>query len=233
MYDQPLFLRTLSGFARALPAAYDVENVLSDLAESVTAVLNLAGAGVSLSEGGRLQFFSAVNEASGTLERVQQQYQLGPCRDAYETGLPVCVRDVSERADEWPDYVSAAAQAGIAGVAGVPMRLADEVIGALNLYASGPRDWSDEDIAVAGVLADMATGLLVNASKRQQQQQLNDQLQQALESRIVIEQAKGITAGHSGVSVDGAFQAIRGHARQHSTSLRSVAEAIVKVGLRV
>ena len=88
-------------------------------------------------------------------------------------------------------------------------------------------------MAIAGVLADMATGLLVNASEREQQQQLNDQLEQALDSRVVIEQAKGITANHSGISVDSAFQAIRQHARSHNTSLRSVAKAIVEVGLRV
>ena len=113
------------------------------------------------------------------------------------------------------------------------MRLADEVIGALDLYAAEPRDWSDDDMAAAGVLADMATGLLVNASKLQQHQQLNDQLHRALESRIVVEQAKGIIANARGIWPDTAFQVIRRHARSHNTSLRTVAEAIVTVGLRV
>jgi GAF domain-containing protein len=117
----------------------------------------------------------------------------------------------------------------IAGVAAVPMRLADQVIGALNLYDAGPREWSDPDIAIAGVLADMAT----SASKLRQQEQLSEQLQHALESRVVIEQAKGITAFQHSVSIDEAYQLIRGHARNNNASLRAVAEAIVSAGLHV
>jgi AmiR/NasT family two-component response regulator len=113
------------------------------------------------------------------------------------------------------------------------MRLADQVIGALNLYDAGPREWSDPDIAIAGVLADMATSYLVNASTLRQQEQLSEQLQHALESRVVIEQAKGITASQHSVSIDEAYQLIRGHARNNNASLRAVAEAIVSAGLHV
>ena len=113
------------------------------------------------------------------------------------------------------------------------MRLADQIIGALNLYARGPREWSDEDIAVAGVLADVATSYVVNASKLRQQEQLSEQLQHALESRVVIEQAKGITAQQNSVTIDQAYQLMRGHARNNNASLRTVAEAIVAVGLHV
>jgi len=113
------------------------------------------------------------------------------------------------------------------------MRLADKIIGALNLYSSQPRDWSDEDIAVAGVLAGVATSYVVNASKLRQQEQLSEQLQHALESRVVIEQAKGITAQQNSVTVDQAYRLMRGHARNNNASLRTVAEAIVAVGLTV
>jgi len=121
----------------------------------------------------------------------------------------------------------------VAGVAGIPMRLADKVIGSLNLYSTEPREWSDEDIAVAAVLADVATSYLVNASKLRQHEQLSEQLQHALESRVVIEQAKGITAQQQGITVDQAYQRMRRHARSHNASLRAVAEAIVGVGLQV
>jgi len=126
-----------------------------------------------------------------------------------------------------------AARLDVAGVAGIPMRLADQIIGALNLYAAGPREWSDEDIAVAGVLADVATSYVVNASKLRQQEQLSEQLQHALESRVVIEQAKGITAQQNSVTIDQAYQLMRGHARNNNASMRTVAEAIVAVGLHV
>jgi GAF domain-containing protein len=233
MYDQPLFLRTLSRFAVVLPAHYDLEAALSELTESVTAVLGLSGSGVTMAEEGRLRFVTAVSQASGELEHNQEQEQAGPCRDAYDTGEVVRVTDVRLESARWPEFAATATRLKVAGVAGIPMRLADQVIGALNLYAPQPREWSDEDIAVAAVLADVATSYVVNASKLHQQQQLSEQLQQALESRIVIEQAKGITAQQNSVTIDQAYHLMRGHARNNNASLRAVAEAIVAVGLRV
>ena len=233
MYDQPLFLHTLSRFAVVLPARYDLEATLSDLTESVTAVLGLSGSGVTMAEDGRLRFVTAVSEASGELERNQEDNQAGPCRDAYDTGEVVRVTDVREEAARWPEFSATAVRLSVAGVAGIPMRLADQIIGALNLYSPVPRAWTDEDIAVAGVLADVATSYVVNASKLRQQEQLGEQLQEALESRVVIEQAKGITAQQHAVSIDQAYQRMRRHARNNNASLRVVAEAIVAVGLQV
>ena len=95
------------------------------------------------------------------------------------------------------------------------------------------REWSDADIAVAVVLADVTTSYVLNASKLHDQEQLSEQLQQALDSRVVIEQAKGIIAQRKSVTVDHAYQLMRGHARNNHASLRMVAEAIVGVGLKV
>src|SRR3954452_24010874 len=233
MHDQALFLRTMSEFARALPAAYQVETVLPELTERVTAVLDLAGSGVTLASAGRLQFIGAVGTASNDLEHVQEHHQVGPCRDAYDFGRPVCANDIAQRSADWPEYAAAAHRFGVVAVAGIPMRLGDSVVGALNLYTNQARTWSSEDIAVASVLADMATGYIVNASKLQQQKQLNAQLQHALDARVVIEQAKGITAQRCGITVEEAFQRIRHHARSHNNTLRSVADAIVTAGLQV
>jgi GAF domain-containing protein len=105
---------------------------------------------------------------------------------------------------------------GVGGIAGIPMRLDDQIIGALNLYSAGPREWSERDVGVAEVLADVATSYVVNASKLRQQEQLSEQLQQALESRVVIEQAKGITAQQNSVRIDQAYQLMRGHARSNN-----------------
>jgi GAF domain-containing protein len=233
MYDQQLFLHTLSRFAVVLPARYDLESALTELTGSVTAVLGLSGAGVTMAEDGRLRFVTAVSQASGELERSQEQQQAGPCRDAYDTGEVVRVIDVRLESARWPEFSAMASRVNVAGVAGIPMRLADEVIGALNLYSPLPREWSDEDISVAAVLADVATSYVVNASKLRQQEQLSEQLQEALESRVVIEQAKGITAQKQAVTIDQAYQRMRGHARNNNASLRVVAEAIIAVGLQV
>jgi GAF domain-containing protein len=233
MYDQPLFLQTLSRFAVVLPAHYDLEVVLSELTESVTAVLGLVGSGVTLAEEGKLRFVTAVGEALDELERSQEEEQTGPCRDAFESGRVVRVTDVRLEYDRWPEFSATAARLGVAGVAGIPMRLADKIIGAVNLYSPQPREWSDQDVAVARVLADVATSYVVNASKLHQQEQLSEQLQQALESRVVIEQAKGITAYKHAVTVDRAYELMRRHARNNNASLKMVAEAIVTVGLQV
>lgn len=113
------------------------------------------------------------------------------------------------------------------------MRLADQNIGSLNLYSTEPRAWSDEDIGLAELLADVAISHVVNASRLCPQGQLTEQLQEGLESRIVIELAKGITSSQQGITADQAFQRMRRHARRNHTSLRLVSEAIVGVGLRV
>ncbi len=233
MYDQPLFLQTLSRFAVVLPVRYDLEAALSELTESVTAVLGLCGSGVTMAEDGRLRFVTAVSQASGELERSQEEQQAGPCRDAYQTGQVVRVTDVRKESARWPEFSAIATSLSVAGVAGIPMRLDDQIIGALNLYSPEPREWSDVDIAVARVLADVATSYVVNASKLRQQEQLSEQLQEALESRVVIEQAKGITAYKNAVTIDQAYQLMRRHARNNNASLRLVAETIVSVGLQV
>jgi GAF domain-containing protein len=233
MYDQPLFLQTLSRFAVVLPVRYDLEAALCELTESVTAVLGLGGSGVTMAEEGRLRFVTGVSQASGELERNQEPQQAGPCRDAYESGAVVRVTDVRNESARWPQFSAAAARLSVAGVAAIPMRLADQIIGALNLYSPQPRQWSDVDIAVAGVLADVATSYVVNASKLRQQEQLSEQLQEALESRVVIEQAKGITAYKNAVTIEAAYQLMRRHARNNNASLRLVAEAIVALGLQV
>jgi len=235
MYDQALFLRTLSRFAVVLPARYDLPEALSELTESVTAVLGLCGSWVTMADDRDLRFVTSVSQASAELERDHAQLHPFPCpcRDAYSTGEVVRVTDVRQESTRWPEFAACATRLSVGGVVSNPMRLADQVIGALNLYAPEPRQWSDEDIAVAGVLADVATSYVVNASKLRQQEQLSEQLQEALNSRVVIEQAKGITAHQHGLTLDQAYERMRSHAQGNNASVRAVAEAIVAVGLQV
>jgi len=235
MYDQALLLQTLSRFAVILPARYDLQEALSELTESVTALLGLCGSWVTLANDGQLRFMASVSRALAEMERDHEQLHPFPCpcRDAYSTGEVLRVTDVRQESTRWPEFSASATRLSVAGVAAIPMRLADQIIGALNLYSPEPRQWSDEDMAVAGVLADVATSYMVNASKLRQQKQLTEQLREALESRVVIEQAKGITAQQHSVTIDEAYQLMRRHARNNNASLRAVAEAIVAVGLQV
>ncbi len=235
MHEQA-FLETLSRFAVILPARYDLHEALSELTESVTAVLGLCGSWVTVADEGQLRFLTeGVSEASTELGRDHEQLHPFPCpcRDAYSTGEVIRVTDVREDITRWPEFSASAARLSVAGVAAIPMRLADQTIGALNLYSPEPREWSDEDMAVAGVLADMATSYVVNASKLRQQMQFSEVLQEALDARNVIEQAKGITSQVHSVTLDQASELMRSHARKNNASMLDVAEAIIAVGLQV
>jgi GAF domain-containing protein len=227
-------LEELSKFAATVSDHFSISDVLHDLAESVTRVLGIAGAGVMLINEGRVVFATSSPEALAVMERVQEAEQDGPCVDAARGGVVVTVADLDapEHLERWPRYVPAALAAGIRSAAGVPMLYGSNRVGAMNLHDAAPRRWGDTDLVVARVFADMATGYLMHASELEQQRRAAEQLQQALESRAVIEQAKGIISAARGISVDAAFQVLRRHARNHNASLREVADAVVSLGLR-
>jgi GAF domain-containing protein len=232
VYDHTLFVQTLSAFTHTLLTPYDTQSMLEELTERVSAVLGLTGSGVSLAVDDHLTLASAVPSAVADLERVQEETGAGPCWDAFRAGEPVLVRDLREAPHTWGTYQEAAERLGLRAVAGIPLQLGDLCVGALNLYADQPREWPHDDVAAATVLADMATGYLVNASKLRQQEQLAEQLQTALDSRVVIEQAKGMVAASEGISIEEAFARIRRYARDRNLLLRSVAEQVVSAGLR-
>jgi GAF domain-containing protein len=232
MAGQELLTHAVSQFARTLARGSAVSEVLNDLAARMTAVLGIAGAGVSVLESGQFRFAAASDERSVGLERAQEASQAGPGVDACRTGKIVTVASLPETAGEWDAYQRAAQGAGIVAVASVPMRHHSESIGTVDLYSASRRDWSAGDLRAAGILADMATGYLIQARELDRQCRVIGQLREALDSRIVIEQAKGVLAAERRISVDEAFEVLRRHARSHAVSLRSVAEAVVSLGLR-
>lgn len=233
MYDHSLFLRTLSEFSARLLGPYDVDSVLPDLMDRLTAVLELDGSGVALARDGHLEFTTAVPDRLAELEIVQIEHQAGPCVEAYLTGEVVAIPELGAERGRWPAYCAVAERHGLTSVAGIPMRLSGSAFGALDLYVTAGRCWPQEDLDAAVVMADMATNYLVNASKLRQQEQLNEQLQRALDSKAVIEQAEGIVASENETTVDRAFHRIRAHARNHNVAVASVAEAIVRLGLKI
>ncbi|KAA0017661.1 GAF domain-containing protein [Antrihabitans cavernicola] len=164
MFDQHLLIAALSRYVRTLPTLYESEFVLDDLADTVTEVLGVTGAGVSLVSDERLWFVTSSTGNMVEVELWQEHYQDGPARTAYETDAPVCITDIGDCGDRWPLYAAAAHDAGVVAVGAIPMRLGDDIIGVLDLYADDPRAWPAPDIAAAQLLADIATGYLVNAS---------------------------------------------------------------------
>lgn len=230
--DQLLLLKTLSEFAQTLPRRYEVGDALLQLGERVIEILDLAGAGVSVrDDGGLLRPVTPVNALTVDLESAEEARQEGPCIDAFHSGELV-VEQVSDALERWPAWSRRARELGVVHVAGVPMRAESDVIGAINIYSTREAAFTAEELRTAQVLADMATAYVVAASELELSRRTNEQLQAALESRIVIEQAKGVIAGERGISVEEAFELLRAHARGRGATLRSVAEAVVRLGLR-
>ena len=230
MPNPETLLDSLERFASALTSGYGIGDVLHNLTDEMAEVLNLRGAGVTLVHDGQQRFVTAADEAIATLERVQETFQMGPCIDAVASSAPVAVPDIAEgeASDRWPDYTTAAKLTGIQAVAGIPMLAEGAAIGAVNLYNSQPRDWSVEDLRVATIFASIATGYLAHASSAQQQQRTVEQLQQALNTRLIIEQAKGVLATQQETTVDEAFTRLRTYAREHNDRIHDVSRAVVK-----
>ncbi|MEE2033401.1 ANTAR domain-containing response regulator [Rhodococcus chondri] len=224
---------TLSQFTRQLLSTFEVHAALASLVSNVTQALDLIGCGVSLQADGRLKFITAAVDTVTVMERCQERYQQGPCEAAYAQGVIVAVTDVRTLTTEWPEFAAEAKRVGVAGAAGIPIRLGDVKIGALNLYAAHPRVWTADELAIAQLLADVAAAHIVSADRVRQLEDLTGQLRSALSSRVIIEQAKGIIAEARGINPDKAFDRIRAHARSHQVSVREVARAIIEVGLRV
>src|SRR3954454_722850 len=223
-------LDSLERFASVLTSGYGVGDVLHDMTEEITQAIGLTGAGVTLVFDGRQRFVTAAIDAIAEVERVQEEHQRGPCVDAVAAGTSLTVDDLeaSDASERWPEYSQAAAAAGIGAVAGVPMLSEGAAIGALNLYDSAPRDWSAEDLRIAAVFANIATAYLVHASAAQQHQRTAEQLQQALNTRLVIEQAKGVIATKRAIAIDDAFGVLRKYSRDHNTRIHEVARAVVE-----
>lgn len=232
MVHRELLFEALAEFPRSVVEQRDVGDVLHTLVENLTKVMGLAGAGVSLVVGDALRFVTAQNESVIGIERAQEEAQRGPLLDAHLSGRPVVVADLGDGVEKWPEVVAAAVAVGVHAAAAVPMQLGGEAVGVLDLYDTGPREWSEDELQVARCFADMATAYVVNDSRLQSARSTAKQLQQALDSRVIIEQAKGILAGERQISPDEAFELLRTHARNHNALLQEVATAVVKVGLR-
>ncbi len=176
----------------------------------------------------RLEFLAASDENTKLLELFQVQNHEGPCLDAYRTATPVINADLADAAARWPRFAPRATAAGFRSVHAFPLRLRSEVIGALNVFGDQPGDTlNDTDVPIVQALADVAAIGLIQERAIRRGEILAEQLQGALNSRIIIEQAKGATAQAHGVSVDEAFTLIRSYARRNNRRLGDVAHTII------
>ncbi len=208
---------------------FDVIDFLHVVTVRTASLIDGSTAGLVLADQhDQLRFMAASSEATKMLELFQLQNDEGPCLECFRTGAAVINADLHDPATRWPRFAAHATGQGFRTVHAFPMRLRSQVIGALNLF--GDREWRLEaaDAHVVQALADAATiGLLQERAVRRAEV-LAEQLQSALNSRIVIEQAKGALAQIRGIDVDLAFELLRGHARATNRRLSEVAAQVVK-----
>jgi hypothetical protein len=207
---------------------YDVVDLLTGLAADCARLLDVGAAGLLLADvRGVLHVLASSSEQTRQLEIFQLQRDEGPCLDCYRTGVPVAVPDLELEQGTWPVFVPAAQAAGFASVHALPLRLREEVLGTMGLFGTVPGPLGEQDLLLGQALADVASVALVQDRIAADQDLLNEQLQTALGSRLVLEQAKGALAQAGGLDMTQAFASLRGYARGHNLRLTDVAQAIV------
>ena len=205
----------------------DGAEVMHQLTDQCVDVLGLAGAGVRLrgADGG-LEPVSATDGRASRMEAELSERGDDPGVHAFRTGCPIAVADLGED-ERWPELHAVADAVGYRGMASVPMPSEGTPIGVVTLYDSDARAWEDEDLETAGLLANLAAGHVMLAQSLADSRTLNQQLQHALDGRVVVEQAKGMLAARHGLDVNAAFDRLREYARAHRLRVHDVARDVV------
>lgn len=210
-----------------LVADYDVLDLLHTLVEESVQLLEVAAAGLVLADPhGHLQVVASTSEESRLVEVLQLQAGAGACVECYLTGKAVSVEDIGALT-KWEGFREAALSQGFHSVYAVPMRVQGRTIGAMGLFGATVGHLSVEDAAIGQALADVATISLMQERTIREAALVNEQLQLALNTRVLIEQAKGVIAHTAGVDMDEAFTRLRSYARANNQSLQVTAGSIV------
>src|SRR3984885_5186547 len=225
--DGHLLSQTFVELTDTMVADFDIIDFLHVLTSRSVELLDVSAAGLLLADPrGELRVVAASSEAARLLELFQLQGDQGPCLDCFRSGQPVAATDL--RTDQrWPRFAAAAGQAGFSAVQALPMRLRDQVIGALNLFRPTAGAFDADSVHVGQALADVATISLLQERSIRRRDTLNEQLQTALNSRVIIEQAKGKLAERLGIEVSQAFTLLRDQARNRNERLSDFARAFV------
>lgn len=221
-------VETFVTMADSLVADYDVVDLLQTLVERSTSLFDVQAAGILLRDGERdLEVIASTSEESRFVGLMQLRAGEGPCIEAVVTGAAVSVPDVRAVTGKWPTFAEEALSVGIAAVHAIPMRLRAETIGSLNLFNQSARALDAEDAVAAQALADVATIGILQERAHQQIDTTRAQLQRALDSRVVIEQAKGFLSYVNDVDMDEAFSILRRYARSNHRRIAEVAADVV------
>jgi GAF domain-containing protein len=224
--------RTLVELADTLVDDFDVVELLALLAERSVELLEVSAAGLVLADNaGALQHMVSTGEATQLVELFQVERDEGPCVDCFRTGEAAIADDLSEAAGRWPAFAPVALDKGFRAAHAFPLRLRGRILGALNLFSAEPGRLTPADVSAGQAMADVAAIALCQLWAMRDAQVVTEQLQHALESRIVIEQAKGMLAERAAMGVDQAFSALRGYARTTKRRLVDVSGEVVSGAL--
>lgn len=219
---------TFVELADTLVADFDPVEFMHLLASRCVDTLAVDAAGILLADDQReLQVVGVSSDAARLVELFELQQRRGPCMECYLTSAPVVVAGFAEPPQRWPEFSSAAVDAGFGAVHALPLRLRAQTVGALNLFTVEAGALSESTVRIAQAMADIATIGLLQAQIITRRDLLAGQLQHALQSRVLIEQAKGVLAERLGVGMSEAFDALRRWSRSRNQHLRAVAEAVI------
>lgn len=228
MTREQRIVETFVELADTMVDDFDVVEFLHRLVERCVELLDCAEAGLLLADAaGRLCVMASSSERSEALEVLEAQNDEGPCFECYRSGRPVFTDDLTADAERWPMFAPLALEKGFLSVQAVPMRVRGETVGALNLFRSSRGRFAESDMPLGQGMADIAAVALLQERLVRESRGVVQELQGALTSRVVIEQAKGVLAERTGIGVDEAFARMRAHARAHNVRLSDLARRLI------
>jgi GAF domain-containing protein len=229
MSREALLIRTLVELADNLVEDFDVIDLLTVLSDRCVAAFDVDSAGVMLAaSGGELQVVASSSDTMRGLELFELQANEGPCVDCFRSGEPIVNIELSGFDQRWPSFAERAVEDGFHSVHALPLHLRGQTVGALNMFRR-PRGSLDAGaLEAAQALADVATIAIIQHRSTIEGAALIDQLNEALVSRIIIEQAKGKISEAAGMDMDRSFQRLRNHARNHNLRLTDISREVAE-----
>ena len=220
--------------ADTLTADFDVVDLLHTLVEECATILDTEAGGIMLLDpSGDLHLVASTSEEASLVEIMQLSAGAGPCVDAFSSGRTVTVGDIEASGSRWPAFRDEALKHGFKSVHSTPMRLRGRIIGAMNLFSTRVGELNPADVIVAQALADVASIGVLHERNMREKEIVSEQLQYALDTRILVEQAKGVLFESTPMTMDASFGSLRTYARDHLMTLRTVASGVVDRSISV
>jgi GAF domain-containing protein len=209
-----------------------VEEAIKEIVETTHSMFAVDGAGLMLCDSAQhLRSVAASDDRFAHLEDLQIRHQEGPCIEAYDTKELIGATDL-EQEERWPLFAKAAVQRDVRAVLATPLPYNQDAVGVVAVLSERSRPWSPANELALLAFTDLAALLIASIMQGEQQSELAGQLQGALDSRQVIEQAKGIVMGTKGVSARTAYNELRARARSERRKLADVCAEVIDGAVR-